>query len=244
MGKVAIITGSARGIGASIAEQLAEDGYDICVNYRASKTAAENVVSNIKNLGRRAVLFKADVSVEQDVLAMFEFAEQKLGPIDCLVNNAGVTGGFATVCTVTGDQIDAVLSVNVKGTILCCREAALRMKGRGGVIANISSTVARTGGSGEWVHYAASKAAVTAFTNGFAKEVADQNIRVVTIAPGLIETDLHADNGAPDRPQRLANSVPMRRVGLPEEVARGVVWLLSDNASYVTGSLLEISGGR
>jgi len=188
------------------------------------------------------------VGLETDIVRLFETVERELGPMGGLVNNAGVTGGFARVEAVQADAISRVMAVNVTGLMLCSREAVRRMStrrgGRGGSIVNVSSLVARTGGATEWVHYAASKGAVNSFTIGLAREVADEGIRVNAVAPGLIETDLHADSGAPDRLDRLSPTVPMKRPGKAEEVAEGVAWLLSEAASYVTGSILEIGGGR
>jgi NAD(P)-dependent dehydrogenase (short-subunit alcohol dehydrogenase family) len=194
------------------------------------------------------VAVQGDVGREPEILRLFELAEGEFGAIGGLVNNAAVTGGLARVEAVQADAIARVLAVNVAGMILCSREAVRKMStrrgGRGGAIVNISSLVARTGGSGEWVHYAASKGAVNSFTIGLAREVAEEGIRVNAVAPGLIETDLHADNGVPDRLDRLAPAIPMKRAGRAEEVAEGVAWLLSEAASYTTGSILEIGGGR
>jgi NAD(P)-dependent dehydrogenase (short-subunit alcohol dehydrogenase family) len=182
------------------------------------------------------------------VIRLFETAERVLGPISALVNNAGISGGRALVADVTASAVAAVMAVNVAGSILCAREAVRRMSkrsgGRGGAIVNLSSLAARTGGAGEWVHYAASKGAINTFTIGLAREVAEEGIRVNAVAPGLITTDIHAASGDPGRPERMAPSIPMRRPGSPEEVAAGVLWLLSPEASYVTGTILEIGGGR
>ncbi len=243
-----IVTGASRGIGAAVARMVGAKDFPVVVNYAANKTAADAVVREIVTAGGRAVAIQGNVGLETEILRLFEAAKNKFGTIGGLVNNAGVTGGFARVEAVTADAIAQVLAVNVAGTILCSREAVRRMStkhgGSGGSIVNISSLVARTGGAGEWAHYAASKGAVNSFTIGLAREVAEEGIRVNAIAPGLIETDLHADNGAPDRLDRLAPMIPMKRAGTAEEVAEGVVWLLSDAASYVTGSILEIGGGR
>jgi NAD(P)-dependent dehydrogenase (short-subunit alcohol dehydrogenase family) len=199
-------------------------------------------------LGAKAIAIRGDVSSETDILHLFEAAEHTLGPICVLVNNAGITGGFARVDGVTSAAIAQVFAVNVTGTILCAREAVKRMStrhgGSGGAIVNVSSLITRTGGAGEWVHYAASKGAVNTFTVGLAREVAAEGIRVNAVAPGVIDTELHAANGAPDRVERMAPSIPMQRAGTAEEVAAGIVWLLSDAASYVTGAILEIGGGR
>jgi NAD(P)-dependent dehydrogenase (short-subunit alcohol dehydrogenase family) len=243
-----IVTGGSRGIGAAAARLIGANGFPVAVNYATNKSAAHLVAADIVGAGGRAIAIQGDVALEKDVLRLFETAEQELGPIGGLINNAGVTGGFARVEAVQADAISRVLAVNVAGVILCSREAVRRMStrrgGRGGSIVNISSLVARTGGASEWVHYAASNGAVNSFTIGLAREVAEEGIRVNAVAPGLIETDLHADNGAPDRLDRLAPAVPMKRAGTAEEVAAGVAWLLSDAASYVTASILEIGGGR
>jgi NAD(P)-dependent dehydrogenase (short-subunit alcohol dehydrogenase family) len=243
-----IVTGGSRGIGAAVARLLGANGFPVAVNYATNKSAADAVAGDIVSAGGRAVAIQGDMAVEEDILRLFETAQRELGRIGRLVNNAGVTGGFARVEAVEADAISGVLAVNVAGVILCSREAVRRMStrrgGNGGSIVNISSLVARTGGSAEWVHYAASKGAVNSFTIGLAREVAEEGIRVNAVAPGLIETDLHADNGAPDRLDRLAPTVPMKRAGTAEEVAQAVAWLLSDEASYVTGSILEVGGGR
>jgi len=199
-------------------------------------------------MGGRAIAIRGDVSREEEILRLFETTERELGKIGGLVNNAGVTGGFTRVETLHADAIAQVLAVNVAGTMLCSREAVRRMSvshgGTGGSIVNISSLSARTGGAGEWVHYAASKGAIDSFTIGLAREVANDGIRVNAVAPGLIDTPLHAANGAPDRVNRMAPSIPMKRFGTPLEVAQGVLWLLSSAASYTTGTILEIGGGR
>jgi NAD(P)-dependent dehydrogenase (short-subunit alcohol dehydrogenase family) len=243
-----IVTGGGRGIGAATAIALGAAGYNVAVNFMANQAAAARVVDQLAVLGSRAAAIRGDVSRESDVLRLFEAAERTLGPVRALVNNAGVTGGFARVDSVENTVIAQVLAVNVAGTILCAREAVKRMStrhgGSGGAIVNISSLVTRTGGAGEWVHYAASKGAVNSFTVGLAREVAAENIRVNAVAPGLIDTELHAANGAPDRIERLSPSIPMQRPGTADEVAAGVVWLLSDAASYVNGAILEIGGGR
>jgi NAD(P)-dependent dehydrogenase (short-subunit alcohol dehydrogenase family) len=246
--KAVVVTGGSRGIGAAVARLAGANGSPVAVNYASNKSAAETVVQRIVAAGGRAIAIQGDVALEQDIVRLFETAERELGPIGGLVNNAGVTGGFARVESVEADAITRVLAVNVAGVILCSREAVRRMStkhgGHGGSIVNISSLVARTGGATEWAHYAASKGAVNSFTIGLAREVADEGIRVNAVAPGLIETDLHADNGAPDRLDRLMPTIPMKRAGTAQEVAEGVAWLLSDAASYVTGSILEIGGGR
>lgn len=248
MSNVLIVTGASRGIGAATALQAGRAGFRVCVNYFNHGEKAQAVVDEIVGRGGSAIAVKADVSREADVLRLFETAERELGAITALVNNAGVTGGFALTRDVTAEQIHTAFNVNVVGCILCTREAIRRMArssgGRGGTIVNISSTAARTGGSHEWVHYAATKGAIDTFTRGAAREVADDGVRINAVAPGLVYTDLHADNGRPDRPEKLRGTIPMQRLGTPEEVARAIVWLLSDEATYVAGSVLEVSGGR
>jgi NAD(P)-dependent dehydrogenase (short-subunit alcohol dehydrogenase family) len=218
------------------------------VNFAEDTEGASQVVEALRAAGSKALAIQGDVSVESDVLRLFETAARELGAVDALVNNAAVTGGFARVEDVDAAAVARMLAVNISGTILCSREAVRRMStrrgGTGGAIVNISSLAARTGGAGEWVPYAASKGAVNSFTIGLAREVATEGIRVNAVAPGLIETGLHAAHGRPDRLERLSPSVPMQRPGTPEEVAAGVLWLLSPEASYVTGTILEIGGGR
>jgi NAD(P)-dependent dehydrogenase (short-subunit alcohol dehydrogenase family) len=243
-----IVTGASRGIGAAVALAAGREGWPVAVNYARDAAAADAVVAAIRTAGGRAEAIQGDVGREADILALFETAERRLGGLGGLVNNAGVTGGFARVDEVTAAALATVLATNVAGSMLCAREAVRRLStrhgGPGGAIVNISSLAARTGGSGEWVHYAATKGAIDTFTIGLAREVAAEGVRVNAVAPGLVETDLHAANGAPDRVQRMAAGIPMRRAGTPEEVAAGVLWLLSPAASYTTGTILEIGGGR
>ena len=245
---VLIVTGASRGIGAAVARLAGARGYAVAVNYARDAVAANAVVAAIRAAGGRAVAIQADVAHEADVLRLFAAAEDALGPLTALVNNAGITGGIARVEDVTAEAITRALAVNVTGSMLCAREAVRRMStrrgGAGGAIVNLSSLAARTGGSGEWVHYAATKGAINSFTLGLAREVGDEGIRVNAVAPGLIETDLHAAAGVPDRPARMAPSVPMRRAGTPEEPAEAVLWLLSPAAAYVTGTIIEVGGGR
>jgi NAD(P)-dependent dehydrogenase (short-subunit alcohol dehydrogenase family) len=243
-----IVTGASRGIGAAIAGLVGANGFPVAVNFLTNRAGAEDAVREIVSGGGRAVAIQADVSREDDILRLFEATVRELGPLGGLVNNAGVTGGLFRVVAVPAEAIAQVLATNVAGTILCSREAVRRMSlrhgGAGGSIVNISSLAARTGGAGEWVHYAASKGAIDSFTIGLAREVGSEGIRVNAVAPGLIETELHAANGVPDRLERLAHTTPMGRPGTALEVAQGVLWLLSAAASYTTGTILEIGGGR
>lgn len=243
-----IITGASRGIGAAVAKLAAAAGYALAVNFNRAEAKAQKLVDEIVASGGRALAIRADVAREPDIIRLFQSTERELGPIAALVNNAGITAGFARVDAVSGDALDRVFAANVVGAILCAREAVKRMStkngGKGGAIVNISSRAAITGGAGEWVHYAATKGAIDSFTIGLAREVATEGIRVNAVAPGLIETDLHAANGEPGRIQRLMPSIPMQRAGQPEEVAEAVLWLLSPAASYVTGTILNVSGGR
>jgi NAD(P)-dependent dehydrogenase (short-subunit alcohol dehydrogenase family) len=243
-----IVTGASRGIGAAIARLASERRYAVAVNFSTGDREANSIVEHIISSGGRAHAIRADVSCEEDIVRLFATAEDVLGPIKALVNNAGITGGFSRVESVTAKVLAQVMAVNVTGAILCAREAVRRMStrhgGSGGAIVNISSRAAHTGSAGEWVHYAASKGAIDSFTIGLAREVATEGIRVNAVAPGLIETGLHAANGMPDRLDRLAGTIPMQRPGTPIEVAEAVLWLLSPAASYTTGAILEVGGGR
>jgi NAD(P)-dependent dehydrogenase (short-subunit alcohol dehydrogenase family) len=243
-----VITGASRGIGAATARLAAANGYGVAVNFATARAEAEAIVGDIVATGGTARAIAGDVSREGDVLALFAEAHETLGPIVGLVNNAGVTGGSARVVEVTAEQLERTFAVNVTGSILCAREAVRRMArsrgGAGGAIVNVSSIAARLGGAGEWVHYAASKGAIDSFTRGLAIEVAADGIRVNAVSPGLIETDIHATSSIPDRLATLAPTVPMRRAGTPEEVAVTIVWLLSEKASYVSGTIVDVGGGR
>jgi NAD(P)-dependent dehydrogenase (short-subunit alcohol dehydrogenase family) len=243
-----IVTGASRGIGAAVALAAADAGYAVAVNYVHNEAAAKRVVDQVHQRGREACAIGADIGRESDIIHLFQRAEEELGPIRALVNNAGITGGFARVDETNAAMLEQLMSINVIGPMLCAREAVKRMSTRygksGGGIVNMTSLAARTGGSGEWVHYAATKGAMNSFTVGLAREVAAENIRVNAVSPGLIETDIHSAAGEPNRLQRMAPSIPMQRAGLPAEIAAGVIWLLSPAASYVTGTILEIGGGR
>ena len=243
-----MVTGGSRGICAAIAKLAGERGFSVTVNFATDAAGAGAVAEQIVSAGGRACAIQADVAREEDVIRLFDTAERELGPVRALVNNAAITGGLARVESVSASTLAQVMAVNVTGAILCAREAVRRMStrhsGTGGAIVNISSRAARIGSAGEWVHYAASKGAIDSFTIGLAREVATEGIRVNAVAPGLIETGLHAANGVPDRLDRLAATIPMQRPGTALEVAEGVLWLLSAAASYTTGAILEIGGGR
>ena len=246
--RVVLVTGGSRGIGAATARIAAQRGWSVAVNYTANEAAAQEVVQAVREAGRRAIAVQADVADERQVVRMFEEVDAQLGRITDLVNNAGVVDVAARVDEMSGARLQRMFGINVIGTILCAREAIRRMStrhgGQGGAIVNVSSAAARLGSPSQYVDYASAKGAVDAFTLGLAKEVAAEGIRVNAVRPGLIETDIHASGGIPDRVKQLAHQVPMQRGGSAEEVANAIVWLLSDEASYTTMSLLEVSGGR
>jgi NAD(P)-dependent dehydrogenase (short-subunit alcohol dehydrogenase family) len=245
---VLLITGASRGIGAETARLAADRGYDVCVNYRAARSAAEAVAADVRARGRRAIVVQADVAGEPDVIRLFEAVDTDLGPLDALVNNAGVVDRQTRVEHLDAARITRLLAINVTGPFLCAREAIRRMStrkgGRGGAIVNVSSRAAVLGAPGEYVDYAASKAALDALTIGLAKEVAGEGIRVNGVRAGIIDTAIHADGGEPGRVARLGPQQPLGRGGRPIEVARAILWLLSDEASYTTGSFIDVAGGR
>jgi NAD(P)-dependent dehydrogenase (short-subunit alcohol dehydrogenase family) len=245
---VVLITGASRGIGAATALLCARRGYDVAVNYARDALAAAGVVAQVQALGRRALAIAADVSREDDVLRLFATVDGELGPLAALVNNAGVVDVAARVDEMSSERLTRMFAVNVLGTLLCAREAVRRMStrhgGAGGAIVNLSSAAARLGAPGQYVDYAAAKGAVDVFTLGLAREVASEGIRVNAVRPGIIATDIHASGGQPDRAAQLAPQVPMRRAGSADEVAQAIVWLLSDAASYTTGAVIDVSGGR
>jgi NAD(P)-dependent dehydrogenase (short-subunit alcohol dehydrogenase family) len=248
MDKVLLVTGGSRGIGAATALLAAQQGWCVAVNYTAHSLAADEVVRAIRANGGTAMAVQADVADEAQVLKMFEQVDAKLGRLTGLVNNAGVVDVSARIDQMSVARWRRMFDINVIGSLLCAREAVRRMStahgGQGGAIVNLSSAASRLGSPGQYVDYAAAKGAIDAFTIGLAKEVAAEGIRVNAVRPGLIETDIHASGGLPDRVKDLQHLVPMQRGGTADEVAQTIVWLLSDAASYTTMSLLDVSGGR
>jgi NAD(P)-dependent dehydrogenase (short-subunit alcohol dehydrogenase family) len=248
MQPVMIVTGGSQGIGAAVARLAAARGYAVALTYQSNRALAEAVVADITAAGGRALAVQAEMADEPSILALFRTVDAALGPVTLLVNNAGGPGPTCRIEDITGGVLDHVLSVNVRAPFLTTREAIARMAtdrgGPGGVIINISSRAAEIGGAGEWVHYAASKGALDSLTIGAARELATRGIRVNAVSPGLIETDLHARAGLPDRLTRLVGGVPMGRTGSAEEVAEAVLWLASPAASYITGVIVPVSGGR
>ena len=248
MKKVIVLTGGGRGIGASTARLAATEGYAVCIAYLANREAAESVVRDIIAAGGEVIAVQADVGSEEDVIRLFKQVDAALGRITALVNNAGILERQARVEEMDAARLHRIFATNVIGSFLCAREAVRRMStkrgGTGGAIVNVSSRASRLGAPGEFVDYAASKGAVDTLTIGLAKEVAAEGIRVNAVSPGVIYTDIHASGGEPGRVERLKDSIPMKRGGYPEEVAKAILWLLSGDASYSTGSFVDVSGGR
>ena len=268
MNRVLFITGGGRGIGAATALLAAADGWDVAINYTRDEASAQAVAAAVRGHGRRALVLRGDVAQEADVLAMFVAIDHAFGALAGLVNNAGVVDVAQRVDEMSAARISRMFAVNVLGSMLCAREAVKRMStlgrpkgeyrsaqhegtpvstrhgGAGGVIVNLSSAAARLGAPGQYVDYAAAKAAIDTFTLGLAREVASEGVRVNAVRPGIIDTDIHASGGQPGRAQQLAATVPMQRAGRADEVAQAIVWLLSDAASYTTGAVIDVSGGR
>jgi NAD(P)-dependent dehydrogenase (short-subunit alcohol dehydrogenase family) len=245
--KVVIITGGSRGIGRATALAAARRGYRVCIGYAGNEVAAKSAVAAIEASNGKAIAVKCDVASERDVLALFGAADG-FGTLGALVNNAGIVGTTSRVDEMSAERIQRMMAVNVTGSMLCAREAVKRMStrhgGKGGVIVNLSSVASKLGSPNTYVDYAASKGAIDSFTLGLGYEVAGEGIRVAAIRPGLIDTEIHASGGEPDRAHRLSHMVPMKRVGTAEEIANAIVWLMSDDASYVTSAILDVSGGR
>lgn len=246
MRKTLLVTGASDGIGAATARLAARHGYDVALNYRSNRTGAETVARECAAAGAKTLLCPGDVSDPGDIDTVFSTVDAGFSRLDALVNNAGVVDAAARVVDFTHDRLRRMFDINVIGAMLVAREAVLRMQahGDGGVIVNLSSAAARLGSGGQYVDYAASKAAIDTFTKGLSDEVAGDGIRVVSVRPGLIETEIHAKGGDPDRARRLAPGVPMKRTGAPEEVASAILFLLSPEASYITGTTLDVTGGR
>lgn len=242
MEKIILITGASEGIGAVTAILAAKQGYTVCINYRQNHVAANEVAEKIRQEGGNAYIFQADVSDEEAVINLFKEMD-KIGPVTALVNNAGIIEPQQKLVDMTAERINKVFATNVTGSFLCCREAIKRMK-NGGSIVNVSSMASRLGSPFEYIDYAASKGAIDSMSVGLSKEVAEEGIRVNVVRPGTIHTGIHKKAGEPGRPERVKAFIPMKRAGEPDEVARTILWLLSDEASYITGAIVDVSGGR
>ncbi len=247
-GKALLVTGGSRGIGAAVCRLAAKAGYRVAVNYASNEAAAAALVAEIQAGGGEAFAIRGDVGNEADVLAMFAAVDRTFGGLDAFVNNAGVVDRKARVDEMSAERLERMMRINVVGSIFCAREAVRRMStlrgGRGGSIVNLSSAAAMLGSPGEYVDYAASKGAIDTFTIGLAREIANEGVRVNAVRPGIIDTEIHASGGQPGRVAAIRDTVPMKREGKAEEVAHAVLWLLSDEASYTTGSIVNVSGGR
>lgn len=247
MKKIVLVTGGSRGIGAATAKLLAARGYDVCISYREREAAATTVLEELRSYNVRAIAVRADISQEEDVVRLFRTVDEQLGTLTSLVNNAGMLLQQSRVEQMSAERINRILQTNVTGTLLCCREAIARMStthgGNGGAIVNVSSGAARSGSPNEYIDYAASKGAVDTLTIGLSKEVARDGIRVNGVRPGFIHTDMHADGGEPRRIERLSSVIPLGRGGRPEEAATAIAWLLSEEASYASGTFIDTTGG-
>lgn len=245
---VMLITGASRGIGRAVALQAASAGYNLCLSYHSNREAAETLLQAVSERGAEAILARADIGTEADILSMFNALDARFGTLQCLVNNAGILGVSTKLVNFDRQRIERTMQVNVTGTILCAREAVRRMStlsgGTGGTIINVSSRAACLGSPNEYIDYAASKGAIDSLTIGLSREVGAEGIRVNAVRPGLIKTDIHESSGDPGRVERLVAGVPMSRSGEPEEVANSILWLASEQSEYVTGSFIEVSGGR
>lgn len=244
MEKVVIVTGSSRGIGAAIARQAGREGYAVCVNYVASEAKANTVVNDVTSFGGKAIAVQADMGNETDIVRLFDTAERELGKVDVLVNNAATTGRRCLIEEVDFKMLETVFNLNIGGYFVCGREAIKRMStkygGRGGVVVNVSSVAALLSNAFDWVHYGASKGAIDTFTRGLALEGAEHGIRCNAVRPGMVQTDIHPEG----RIETIAPSIPLKRVAQPEEIAEAVLWLMGDKASYCTGTIVNVSGGR